>query len=774
MRAGSVPARAPLPHPRMHATIVSTYPPRACGLATFARNLRSGLLDAGLTSDVVSVIQEPAGAARRADVVVELRQHERAEYAAAAEQISGTAADVMCVQHEFGIFGGPEGLHVLDLMGSVRQPVVTTLHTVLPDPPEPYRRALVAVAGRSDRLVVMTRSAREILREAYGVPPQKVAVIPHGTPALDPRPAPETKRRLGLADRTVLLTFGLLGPSKGIEFALGSLAQAVEAQPDLLYVVLGSTHPEIVKREGEAYREKLGEEVVRLGLERHVRFEDRYVDTEDLWDWLTSVDVYVSPYPGMDQICSGTLAYALAAGLPVVSTPYLHAREVLADGAGVLVPYGDTDAFGDALARFASSPETRAEAGQKARAFGATTTWAQTGAAYAAVFEEVARRPRAEEPLDVHPGALPATLSYLARLTDDTGPVQHATYGVPDRAHGYCTDDAGRALVVAYAAARQLDPESPERRPTLDAARTSLSFVHHAQRPDGTFHNFMDYGRRFLDDGGGEDTLGRALWGLGATAAWAPEAPARLLARTLIDRALPVDLTHPRALAYAACGLDLALERSPGVVAYRDRLRDHATRLVELFERSVTPRWRWFCDEVTYANALVPHALLRAAARLDGDGPTERFREVALDAHEFVLSHTVRDGLFDAVGNRGWLRKDGARADFDQQPIDAGYAAWCWAYAWRQTGDERFARASRLAVAWFYGHNRIGQPLFDVQTGACFDGFSQHGVNLNQGAESALACALAHLAAHTLGLVQDAGPADEARQRARAERGVSA
>jgi glycosyltransferase involved in cell wall biosynthesis len=764
----------------MHATIVSTYPPRACGLATFARDLRGGLLSAGLTSDVVSVVQEPAGPARRPEVVAELRQHERAAYAAAAERVVVTEADVVCVQHEFGIFGGPEGGYVLDLMGGVRRPVVTTLHTVLPDPPDHYRRATLAVAGRSDRLVVMTRTARDLLRDVYGVPPPKVAVIPHGTPGLDPRPDPETKRRLGLEGRTVLLTFGLLGPSKGVEFALGSLARAVEAQPDLLYVVLGSTHPEIVKREGEAYRERLGAEVVRRGLERHVRFEDRFVDTDDLWDWLTSADVYVSPYPGMDQICSGTLAYALAAGLPVVSTPYLHAREVLADGAGVLVPYGDADAFGAALARFAADPDARAEAAERARAFGATTTWAQTGAAYAALFAEVAGRPRAEAPPDVHPGALPASVGYLARITDDTGPTQHAAFGVPDRAHGYCTDDAGRALVAAYAAARRLEPGSPGRREALDVARTCLAFVHHAQRPDGAFHNFMDYGRRFLDAVGGEDTLGRALWGLGAAHAWAPEAPTRLLARALIDRALARDLTHPRAIAYAACGLDLALERSPDLVAYRDRLRDHGARLVEQFERCSTSDWRWFCDEVTYGNALVPHALLRAAARLDGDGPAGRFREVALDAYDFLLAHTVRDGAFDVVGNRGWLRKGGGRADYDQQPIDAGYAAWCGAWAWRETGEERFAEAARLAVAWFYGRNRVGQPLFDVQTGACFDGFSAHGVNLNQGAESSLACVLAHLAAADLGLVAEVGGAGAGgagappvRQQAPPERGVS-
>lgn len=736
----------------MHATIVSTYPPRACGLATFARDLRRALAHADTESDVVSIVHEPAGDARRAEVALEVRQPEREDYAAAARFLDGADTDVVSVQHEFGIFGGSEGRHVLDLIAGTRRPVVTTLHTVLPDPPDHYRSALLDVARASDRLVVMTDTARVLLDEVYGVAPECVAVIPHGAPALDPAPDAETTRRLGLEGRTVLLTFGLLGPSKGIEFALAALGAAVEAQPDLLYVVLGATHPEIVRREGEAYRETLQAEVAARGLEDHVRFVDEYVEDGALWDWLRSADVYVSPYPGMDQICSGTLANALAAGLPVVSTPYLHAREVLADGAGALVPYGDVEAFGHALARFASDPDARATAGARARAFGATTTWPLTGEAYAALFAEVARERRAVDgPRTVHPGALPASIGYLARITDDVGPIQHATYGFPDRAHGYSADDAARALVVAYAAAQRPDVSSPERRALLALARTCLSFVHHAQTPRGSFHNFLTYGRQFVDDGTGEDTTGRALWGLGATIAWAPDEPARRLAREVLDRAAGLPLGHPRAQAYAALGLDLALERAPDDGALRDRLRALADGLVTHFEQSVGPRWRWFCDRMTYANAIVPEALLRAGDRLDDDG----YCDVGQEALEFVLSHTVRDGQFDAIGNQGWLTRDGDRAEFDQQPIDAGYAAWFWSRAHRRTGSVRLREAARLAVEWFFGRNRLGLPLFDETTGACFDGLTPSGVNQNQGAESVVASLLALLAADDLGMVSD-------------------
>ena len=745
----------------MHVSFLSTYPPRACGLATFTRDLRAGVETSGVSSDVLSVVHGYAGPERRGEVAFEVRQHERADYAAAAEFLNASSTDVLNVQHEFGIFGGPEGTYVLDLMDEVEVPVVTTLHTVLPRPEPHYRAALGAVARRSDRLVVMTETARELLRDVYGVDGARVAVVPHGAPDRDPTAAPGLKARLGLADRTVLLTFGLLGPSKGVELALGALPRAVAAAPDVLYVVLGATHPEIVKREGEAYRASLQAEVEALDLADHVRFVNRFVDTDELWDWLTASDVYVSPYPGLDQICSGTLAYALAAGLPVVSTPYLHAREVLADGAGRLVAPDDVEAFGEALAAFAADPTARREASQAALRFGSRTAWPQTGAAYAAVFAEAladARAPVASaSPPPVHPAALEAALDYLGRLTDDVGPFQHATFGHPDRANGYSTDDAARAVVVTLAAADRYGPGSAQRAVALRVARTCLGFLDHAQTEDGRFHNFMSYGREFTDAAAGEDTLGRSLWGLGAAVAWGPDAAFRTHARDLLGRALGVPLRHPRALAYAVCGLALALDRWPGVAAYRARLREHALALAAHYDAASEPGWRWVSDSMTYANALVPHALLLASERLTAPEGAEAVREAAHATLGFALDHAFDGDVFDAVGNAGWLRRDGERAVFDQQPVEAGYAAWMWAETAVVLGDERYAVAARRAAEWFYGRNRIGQPVFDASTGASYDGFGPRGVNQNQGAESAIASLFAHLALHDLDAVEGSG-----------------
>ena len=605
----------------MHATILSTYPPRGCGLATFARDLRAGLASAGVTADVVASVRTAGDPGRAPEVSREVVQDQRSDYAAAARALD-PSTDVVCVQHEFGIFGGPEGTYVTDFMRASAAPVVTTLHTVLPTPPAHYRRALLVVAEASDRLVVMTETARTLLREVYRVPASRVSVVPHGTPVVT-APAPDLRARLGLEGRTVLLTFGLLGPSKGIEFALDALAPVAQAHPDVLYVVLGATHPEIVAREGEAYRESLQATVDARGLGDHVRFVDRYLDGPELGDWLLASDVYVSPYPSMDQICSGTLAYALAAGLPVVSTPYLHAAEVLADGAGALVPYGDTEGFAAALARFAESPHARAEAGRRAREIGAPTAWPETGRAYRRVFEEViaeaARRPRlgprSAGAFSVHPGALPAALDALDRLTDDVGPVQHTVYGVPDRRHGYSADDAARALVAAYGAIERVGRPPAS---LLRLTQTCLAFLRHAQRPDGAFHNFMSFDRRFLDSRGGDDTTGRAIWGLGATVRWAPDAASQHLALELVERALADDLHHPCARAYAITGLDLALGAVPDHGSMRAALARLAGGLADQFERTQAPDWRWFSDAMTYANALPPArppARRRAPAR---------------------------------------------------------------------------------------------------------------------------------------------------------------
>ena len=733
----------------MPITLLSTYPPRACGLATFSQDLRDALqgTEGGVDVEVCAVAADGAPVAHRPEVTYAIRQHEAADYAAAAAFVNESIGDAVCVQHEFGIFGGAEGRHLLHFLDGLKKPAVTTLHTVLMDPPGPYRAALLEVARRSARLVVMSETARRILTEQYRLPESQIRVIPHGIPDVPFADSGDHKAAIDAEGRAVLLTFGLLGRSKGIELMIGALADVAQAHPEVLYVVLGATHPEVKRHEGERYREELQEQVRRLGLGSHVRFVDAYAEQEELQRYFRACDVYVTPYPGREQITSGTLAYAVGMGKAVVSTPYFHAEDLLAEGRGRLVPFGDAPALAATLRDLLEDEDERRAIEERAYAYGRQMTWASVGGRYRDVVGEVvgerrasARRAHVREA----EARLPApTLRYLDALTDPTGIFQHTAFGAPDRHHGYCTDDVARALVVALAHHQRPAERARAGRRAIRLARTYLSFLHHAQLPGGPFHNFMSFDRRFLDEQGSDDTLGRAVWGLGAAAAWHPEASARRMARQMLRQALQVEPHHPRGRAYALCGLRLALARYPGLPDVRRRVGAWADDLVEGYRRTRSATWRWFHDSLTYGNAKLPEALLHAYAVTGRDV----HREVAIETLEFLLDHTWHaDGYFDFVGNGGWYRRDGEPARFGQQSIEAGYTAEACVAAYAATGAPRYRTLAQAAAAWYAGRNALGLSLYDPQTGACADGIESYGVSLNQGAESAIVCQLGLLA----------------------------
>ena len=507
----------------------------------------------------------------------------------------------------------------------------------------------------------------------------------------------------------------------------------------MLYVVLGATHPEVRRRSGEAYREHLQERVEALGVTEHVRFVNRYVSQAELIRYLQACDVYVTPYPGRDQASSGTLAYALGTGTAIVSTPYLYAEEVLADGAGCLVPYGDTDALTKTLRTLLADEGERASLSRRAYEVGRSMTWASVGRRYAELFDSVTATGRSVKARRQHPPLPEISLDHLVRLTDETGLFQHAPFSVPDRAHGYCTDDVGRALLVLLRHYHLTGDLS-----RIPLARTYLSFLQHAQKEEGTFHNFLSYDRRFVDEAPSEDTTGRALWGLSAAVAWAPSASLRQLARQMLERARSVELHHPRALAYAISGLALYLRRHGEAARTRRRLTEWAEQLAGHYHAASGPNWPWFHDALTYGNALLPLAMLEAH-RITG---RRDFLEIGRETLDFLLAVTYReDGYFDFVGNDGWYPRDGSPAPFAQQSIEAGYTAEACALAFEVTGEERYRDLTRAAADWFSGRNRLGTPLYDPTTGACSDGLELYGASFNQGAESVVACLLGLMAA---------------------------
>ncbi len=721
--------------------LVGTAPPRRCGIATFTGDLGGAITALQPETPAVQVALTDVGGAYAygPEVVFEVQAPQRSDYRTAAGFLNTAAVDVVCVQHEFGIFGGPAGRHVDELLDHLQVPIVTTLHTVLAHPSAEQRAATRRVADRSDVLVVLADRAVELLVEGCGIDPAKVRVIPHGVPAAPELDQDAAKASLGLSGRTVLLTFGLLGPDKGIEVVLAALPDLVAADPALLYVVLGATHPHVLRDHGDVYRDSLVAQVCALGLEDNVLLVDRYAELEELCRYLAASDVYVTPYHSTEQIVSGTLAYAVGMGCAVVSTPYPYATELLGGGRGVLFPFADSAALVGALASLLADEPARRAMQERARDHGRTMTWPAVAAAYRQLFAEVVAQ-HERTPIAWTETALPAArFDFLEALSDDVGVFQHAQHGVPSRAHGYCTDDVSRALLVAVEGTAVLDDATAR-----GLVPRYLSFLLDAQRPDGSFDNLMGFDRRFVPDTDSEDTLGQTLWGLGVTTSLSPQEGWRLLATELFEKALPhaADLQATKAMSYAALGLHAYLERYPGALAARRMLTLLTGRLLDRLAVCRRDGWPWIDDAYTYANAAVPEALLRAGIALDRPDLTRTGLQL-LDA---LLLATWSPAGFDFPGNEGWFTREGVRAGYGQQPIEAGLTARACMLAHVISGDATYLARARDSVAWLLGRNRLGLALYDAETGCCADGLDRHGVSSNSGAESTIVALMGLLA----------------------------
>ncbi|MBW1983028.1 MAG: glycosyltransferase, partial [Deltaproteobacteria bacterium] len=678
------------------------------------------------------------------EVVFEINQESLQDYRSAAEFINLSGVQLVSLQHEFGIFGGPEGTHILQLMSELKKPVITTLHTVLKNPTPRYNWALREVCSLSHRIVVMSKLAVELLQKVYRIPEKKIRFIPHGipdVPFVDPN---YYKDKFHVEGRIVLLTFGLLNPNKGIETVISALPRVVERYPRIVYIVLGATHPEIKRRFGEQYRIRLEQQVRELGLEEHVIFHNRFVTLAELCEFIGACDIYITPYLNREQIVSGTLAYAMGMGKAVISTPYWYAQEMLAEDRGLLVDFGDQEGISRAILDLVEDEPKRHLLRKNAYDLGRKMIWKEVARQYLELFNESLqsfvplpeyRRIRA----DRRRGAtLPEMrLDHLIALTDTTGLIQHARCGIPERKHGYSADDVGRALaaVLMYYQQKQ-DPEA------LRLARIYLAFLGDAQLDNGRFHNFMDFRRNFLDEEGSEDTFGRVLWGLGSAVRFGPNKSFRAFARQVFDRAVAdMSLHYPRSMAYAICGLHGFLQRYPGARGMRNRLVALADRLLAQYEQCRQAQWQWFEPVVTYGNAKLPQALLLAYQVTGKDD----YLKTGLESLDFLTAIQYDGNMFDLVGNEGWYPRDGQKAIFGQQPIDAGYLVEAYTTAYQITTEEKYLELAQAAFAWFLGKNRLKAPLYDFETAACADGLDSDGISLNQGAESTICFLIALL-----------------------------
>jgi len=724
---------------------IGNYLPRQCGIATFTTDLCEAVAaEYGKTTCIALPVNDiEAGYVYPPHVRFELTEKDIDSYRRAADFLNINSVDMVCLQHEYGIYGGPAGSHILALLRELRMPVVTTLHTILQNPNPEQQQVLEKVAALSDRLVVMSERGVQFLQKVYGVLPEKIDLIPHGIPDVPFVDPSFHKDLFGVEGKMVLLSFGLLSAKKGIETVIAALPAIVARYPNVVYIIVGATHPHVLRQDGESYRLSLQWVAQEKGVESHVIFYNRFVSLEELVEFISAADIYITPYLNAEQITSGTLAYTLGAGKAIISTPYWYAEEMLAEERGVLVPFSDPAALAEQVLDLLDNESKRHAMRKRAYLFGRAMIWPQVAHRYMASFERARAERRhfipsgfAVKPLDQRPGELPPLkLSHLHHMTDGTGIIQHASFTVPNYREGYSIDDNARALIVSTHLEELGNSEA------LALASRYLAFIGYAfNNETGRFRNFMDYQRNWLEESGSEDSHGRTLWALGTVLGRSNTPAFQSMAGCLFEQALPAILktTSPRAWAFTIIGIHEYLRRFGGdrrASQVRDEL---AGRLLTLYQNSRSDEWCWYEEGLNYCNAVLPQAMLVCGQW----NPNNAMTEAGLESLCWLADLQRADapgGHFVPIGSNGFYQRDGERARFDQQPVEVQTMVSACLEAYRNTADKRWYKEARRAFEWFLGRNDLNLSVYDPTTGGCRDGLHPDRPNENQGAESTLA-----------------------------------
>ena len=724
---------------------ISSFRPRRCGIATFTTDLINNISSAakGGFEPLVVAMRSEDNLTYNDPVKFEIRQNVKNDYICAADYINFSHVDAVSVQHEFGLFGGEAGSYLSLLLNQLNAPIITTLHTLLDNPDTSYYKSLRDVCNASYKVIIMNERGIDMLQDIYGLSSKKIELVPHGIPDSPFVDNNYYKHKFGMKDRRTILTFGLLSKNKGIEVMLKAMPAIIEAEPSVLYVVLGMTHPSVLRQDGESYRYSLQQMVKDLGCAEHVMFHNRFVSNEELSNFLCATDIYVTPYLNREQLTSGTLSFAVGTGKAVVSTPYWAAMELLANGQGKLVPFGDSNEMANAIIEILQDDSLFYSLRRKAYDYGRSRTWPKIGQAYWKLFSSkrlpvrieaktatLARKSTFEIP--------EPSLEHLKKLTDDTGLYQHARFTAPNRNFGYCTDDNARAVIamIKYYD-HYLEPDA------LKLFEIYLSFIMHSQNDDGSVKNFMNFDRTWMKNEPLNDALGRLLWAFGTVMAKPPSPSYLSIIKDCFDRSVKyVQKQHPRGMAYSILGMSDYLKQFPGASDIKRQLVIAADKLVELYKRNSCPDWQWFEDTLTYDNAVLPHALFVTALIFED----EKYTEVAVKTCEFLLDNTFDGNHFSFVGCNGWYGRSGIKAQFDQQPIEAAATVMMLRAAHDVTQNTRFLALQRKAFDWFLGENDLHIPVYNFRTKGCHDALMRGGVNTNQGAESALSFLLSLLA----------------------------
>jgi len=731
----------------MKIAFIGTYPPRECGIGTFTNNLLDSVLQTkkaeknNFEAFVVAVDDHNLTYDYPQEVKLKIMQDRQEDYLKAAKYINLCRADICILQHEFGIFGGQNGVYILPLLHRLEIPIMVTLHTILKTPTYNEKAVLQEIGKMAQKIVVMSQKAIEFLVDIYDVPREKIVLIEHGVPDIK-FSSLKSKEEFKLGSRKVLLTFGFIGRNKGIETVINALPDVIQKHPDVIYIILGKTHPNVLRHSGEEYRIFLMRLVKNLHLENHVLFLNEFIDVHDLFKYLAATDIYITPYLNESQITSGTLSYAVGVGAAVLSTPYWHAAELLDDGRGRLFDFGNSKQLSSTINELLDHPGELNNLKKTALEYGRNFTWPKTGEKYVKLAHSILEN--GYTPVERNDTVLdflilpPFSLVHINRLTDDTGIIQHAKFGIPNLKEGYCLDDNARALLMVLMAFRQIKDDR-----ALELSPIYLSYINYMQNPNGTFRNFMSFNRNFLDEVGSEDSFGRTIWALGYLLGNAPNDAYFQAGGGVFFNAAPnfEKLQSIRGIANAMIGICYYLKTNPSDDSMTERLRNMAFKLITHYQENESPDWKWFESLLAYDNGILPLALLHAAGILNDD----RVTDVAIAAMDFLTTHTMKDDYLSIIGNEKWYKKDGERSVFAQQPIDAMAMVLMYHQAYHLTNDKEYLKKLYTSFLWFLGENDLRMSLYDFETKGCCDGFESYGVNRNQGAESSVAYLISHL-----------------------------
>ncbi|WP_316737156.1 glycosyltransferase [Pedobacter aquatilis] len=732
----------------MKIAYISTYPPRECGLATFNQNLVNALsLNSAYEADKSFIV-----AMNESDDLNEhqypnevkfvIRQQNQHDYLEAAKFINDSEVDACIIEHEFGIFGGNSGVFLLSLINNLKKPFITVLHTVLKEPNFMQQTIIKEIAAKAAKIVVMSKKAVLFLTSIYQIPSAQIQLIEHGVPDLEPSENNELLQSDLFKNRKVLFTFGLISRNKGLETVIKALPSIVKKHPDVLYVILGNTHPGVVKHNGEEYRDSLKALAKKLGVENNIAFVNKFVSETELHQYLTACYLYITPYLNEAQITSGTLSYAVGAGAAVISTPYWHAQELLADNRGKIFDFKNDEQLAEIANSLLEDEEKHRQLKENAYQYGLKLRWPATGDVYIETLNEAikeVKKPKRTIPPIIDVDSMPAlNLSHIALLTDDTGIIQHAKFGIPNLKEGYCIDDNSRALILSL-----LAYEQDKNQKALKLMPVYLSFIQYMQREDGNFRNFLSFNRNYLDEVGSEDSFGRTIWSLGYLICAAPNNSYREFGRELFANAVPhfKDLKYIRSIANTVIGINYYLNAHDGDELLIDEINRLSATLIEAYRKNKDGEWHWFEDILTYDNAILPLALL---SHYEATGNLESF-EVAMESIEFLNSFSFENGYLNPVGNAGWMKKHGKNPVYDQQALETMAMVLLYYKAFEVTKDNKYLNLMHISYEWFLGKNSLHIPLYDFETHGCADGLQFNSVNRNQGAESTLAYFISHL-----------------------------